>query len=117
MDACECEWTIAGESGSGDAVGAALTRSHATVCYGPRCFAYSRTRDEAGNFLLRLQSVGQLLPGGFEAPVLVLTEDSCGAEQLIPPDGGGESADAVHRVGRTLFADVARAVDLEAQST
>jgi hypothetical protein len=115
MDECDCEWGIAGEPGSGDAVGTVLTRSHATLWYGPRCFAYSRTQDEAGNFLLRLQAVGRFLPVGLDAPVLVLTEDSCRAEQLIAPDAGRGDAQAVQRIGRALFADVARTVDLEAR--
>jgi hypothetical protein len=115
MDERRCEWTIAGDPGSGNAVSAALTRSHATLWYGPRCFAYSRTHDEAGNFLLRLRSVGQLLPVGFEAPVLVLTEDGCSAEQIIAPDAGRGDPQVFQRLGRALFDDVARAVDLEAQ--
>lgn len=114
MDGSDCEWRIAGEPGSGDAVGAALTRSHATLWYGPRCFAYSRTHKEAGNFLLRLQAVGRFLPVGFDAPVLVLTDDGCGAEQLIAPDARRGDA-AVQYLGRALFAEVARVVDLEAR--
>ena len=115
MDECECVWRIADEPDGGDAVEAALCRSHATLWYGTHCFAYTRTDDGAGNFLLRLQAVGHLLPVGFEAPVLVLTEDGRRAEQIIAPDGEPGDSEVVRRLGRALFADVGRTVDLEAR--
>ncbi len=115
MDDCGCEWRIAGEPGGVDAVASALSRGYATLWYGPRCFSYSRTHDEAGNLLLRLQSVGQLLPVGFEAPVLVLSDDGCAAEQIIAPDDGRGDVHMLQRLGRALFADAARTADLETQ--
>ncbi len=108
-------WRLAGNPGSGDAVGAALSRLHATLWYGPHCLTYSRTKDVAGNFLLRLRAVGHLLPAGFEAPVRVLGDDGAAAQQLIAPGSDGEGAGAVQRLGRELFAEVARSLDLEAQ--
>jgi hypothetical protein len=115
MDDSSCAWQIAGEAWHGDAVGAALSRPHATLWYGPHCLCYSRTHDAAGNFLLRLQSVGHLLPAGIEAPVLVLRDHGPAAEQLIAPEGGRQGTQVVQRLGRALFAEVARSLDLEAQ--
>ena len=110
MDECPCTWRIAGEPGQGDAVGAALSRGQAPLWYGPRCFAYSCGSDESGNYLLRLQAVGHLLPAGID--VLVLSDDGAPAQQLIAPDGEGE---VVQRLGRALFADAAQTADLEAR--
>jgi hypothetical protein len=112
MDECAYLWRIAGEPGRGDAVGEALSRRHATLWYGSHCLTYSRTRDAAGNVLLRLQEVGQLLPAGFEAPVLVLGEGREAAQQVIAP--GGEGDEMIGRLGRALFTEVARSLDLEA---
>jgi hypothetical protein len=115
MDEGACTWRMAGEPGGRDAVGAALTRSHATLWYGSHCLSYSRTHDVAGNFLLRLRAVGDLLPAGIEAPILVLSDGGDAAEQLIAPEGEGEGTETVQRLGRALFAEVARALDLQAQ--
>lgn len=113
MDECECTWRIAGESGGSDAVGAALSRRHATLWYGSHCLAYSRMHDEAGNLVLQLQAVGHRLPADFEAPILMLSDDGDATQQLIAP--GSEGAEVVQRLGRALFAEVARAFDFEAQ--
>ncbi len=108
-------WRVAGMSGSSDAVAVALSRRHATLWYDSHCLTYSRTRDSAGNFLLRLQEVGRLLPAGFGAPVLVLGDgDAAASQQIIAPEGEGEGAEMVQRLGRALFAEVARSFDLEA---
>ena len=107
-------WRVAGVAGSSDAVGVALTLRHATLWYDSHCLTYSRTRDSAGNFLLRLQEVGRLLPAGFEAPVLVLGDGDTTAQQIIASEGEGEGAEMVQRLGRALFAEVARSFDLEA---
>ena len=114
MDDCECMWRIAGEPGSEDAVGEALSRSRATLWYGSRCVTYSRTRDAAGNHLLRLRAVGHLVPTGLEAPVLMLSKHGSAAQQSIAPDGEREGAEVAQRLGRALFAEVARTLDLEA---
>ena len=82
--------------------------------YGSHCLAYSRTHDAAGNFLLRLQAVGHLLPVGFEAPVLVLSDGGDAAQQFIAPDGEPGGDEAIQRLGRALFAEVACTLDLEA---
>ncbi len=115
MDEFECTWRLAGEPGSEDAVGAALSRSRATLWYGSRCLTYARSQDPAGNHRLRLQVVGHLLPAGFEAPVLVLSDEGGAAEQLIASGSEGEASEVVQRLGRELFAEVAGALDLEAQ--
>ena len=115
MDDCACEWRLAGEPGGGDAVEAALSRRHATLWYGSHCLTYSRTHDAAGNFLLRLQAVGQLLPAGFEAPILVLSEGGDAAQQLIAHSSEGDGAGLVESLGRALFTKVARSFDLETQ--
>ena len=114
MNECTDTWRIAGDPDSCDAVGVALSRPHATLWYGSHCLTYSRTHDAAGNFLLRLQEVGQLLPAGFETPVLVLGDGGDAAQQLVAPDGEGDGAEMVQRLGRALFAEVARSFDLEA---
>ena len=115
MDGFERRWRLAGEPGSEDAVGTALSRSRATLWYGSHCLTYSCGQDAAGNHCLRLQAVGHLLPAGFEAPVLVLSEEGSAAEQLIASGSAGDASEVVQRLGRELFAEVARALDLEAQ--
>ncbi len=99
MNERERRWSIAGEPGSEDAV-AALSRGRATLWYGSHCLAYSRTHDDAGNFLLRLQAVGHRLPADFEAPILVLGDGGETAQQLIAPDGERAAADVVQHLGR-----------------
>ena len=115
MDECASEWRIAGEPGGGDAVEVALSRRGATLWYGSHCLTYSRTHDAAGNFVLRLQEVGHLLPAGFEAPVVVLSDGGDAAQQLIAPGSEGDGAGLVEHLGRALFTEVARSFDLEAQ--
>jgi hypothetical protein len=117
MDECACTWRISGESGEVDAVGTVISRRYATLWYGSHCLAYSRTQDATGNTLLRLQTVGHLLPAGFEAPILVLGDGGNVAQQLIARDSGGEGAERVQRLGRALFDEVARSIDLEAQQS
>jgi hypothetical protein len=113
MDERASMWRIAGEPGDGDAVRTALSRSHATLWYGPHCLTFSCTRDVAGNFLLRLAAVGRLLPVGFESPVLVLIDDGDAAQQVIAPDDECEGANVL-RLGRALFTEVAQSLDHEA---
>ena len=115
MDEGAFTWRIAGEPGDGDAVGAALSRSHATLWYGAHCLTYSRTHDATGNFLLCLQSVGHLLPAGIEEPILILSGGGDAAQQLIAPDDEGDGTEMVQRLGRALFAEVAHSLDLEAR--
>jgi hypothetical protein len=115
MDECACTWRIAGESGEGDAVGAALSRRYATLWYGSHCLAYSRTQDDTGNTLLRLQTVGQLLPASFQAPILVLGHGGDAAQRVIAPGSADEGVERVRRLGRALFDEVARSIDLKAQ--
>ena len=113
MDVHRSTWRLAGEPDCRDAIEAALARTHATLWYGSHCFEFERHRDEGGNSRLRLEEVGRRLPSHPESPVLVLAHGGCCAEQTIL---GADPDEHLLRLGRALFADCSRAVDVEAAS-
>ena len=113
---------LAVEDLGGDAIGVALSHDHATLWYGSHCFEFTKSVDEHGECLLRLEEVGRSVATGSGPTVMLFVEHGYLKEQRLAlcraifvdhVDEPDIDALLLRVTGRALLADAARIMDVE----